>query len=296
MTLSPSDRVSIISEIGRRLGTAEWPLIDMTLRQFRLPWTDKWDGDDRRVYVMKMIEDGDDETLLSLSNHLGHEFTASHPTTEPGFWHKGYFRLFVSHLAEHRRVAAEVQDRLLALGISSFVAHNDIEPTREWQDEIELALATCDGMLVLLHPGFHQSQWTDQEIGYAMARQVLIVAARIGTDPYGFIGRFQGMNGNGKTAVAIADELFGILREHAKTRRRMAEAIVALFCQSNSFRDAKNNVDLLEEIDDWNSSLSDQARSAATSNRQIREALWQWNSGVTVPQRLEAVLARKDEQ
>ena len=296
MRLSPSERVRIISEVGKRLGTEEWNVIDVTLRQFRLPWTDDWQGGDRRAYVMKMIEDGDDDILLSLSEHLGHEFPTSHPTTEPGFWHEGYFRLFVSHLAKHRRVAAEVQDRLLALGISSFVAHNDIEPTREWQDEIESALATCDGMLVLLHPGFHQSQWTDQEIGYAMARHVLIVAARFGTDPYGFIGRFQGMNGSGKTAAAMAEELFGILREHAKTRRRMAEAIVALSCQSNSFRDAKSNMNLLEKIDDWNSSLSDQARSAAVSNRQIREAVWQWNPEVTVPQRLEALLARKDKQ
>ena len=296
MTLSPSDRVGIISEIGRRLGTAEWSRIDMTLRQFRLPWTDDWRGDDRRAYVMKMIEDGDDDILLSLSKHLGHEFNTSHPRTEPGFWHQGYFRLFISHLAEHRRIAAEVQDRLLALGISSFVAHNDIKPTREWQDEIELALATCDGMLVLLHPKFHQSEWTDQEIGYAMARHVLIVAARFGTDPYGFIGRFQGMKGSGKTAAAMADELFGIFREHAKTRRRMAEAIVALFCQSNSFRDARTHMDLLEEIDDWNPSFSDQVRSAAVSNRQISEAVWQWNPEVTVPQRLEALLARMDNQ
>ncbi len=296
MALSPSDRVGIISEIGQRLGVLEWVLIDMTLRQFSLPWSDDWRGDNRRAYVMKMIEDGDDDTLLALSKHLGYEFGASRPSMEASFWRKDYFRLFVSHLAIHRRFAAEIQNRLLALGISSFVAHNDIRPTREWQDEIALALATCDGMLALLHPGFHQSEWTDQEIGYAMARQVLIVTVGLGTDPYGFIGRFQSMNGNGKSAVVVADELFGILREHAETRRRMAEAVAALFCQSDSFADAKNNLRLLEEIrpHHWSSSLSDRVRSAAVSNRQIKDAVWQWNPEVTVPQRLESFLAVTD--
>ena len=243
---------------------------------------------------MRMIEEGDDNVLLSLGSHLGYEFTASRPRMEPAFWKRGYFRLFLSHLAERRRLAADIQHELLALGISSFVAHNDIEPTKEWQDEIELALATCDGALVLLHPKFHESEWTDQEIGYAMAREVLIVAVRFGTDPYGFIGRFQAMNGNGKAAAPLARELFEILRQHTKTRIRMSSALATLFCQSNSFADAKTNLRLMEQTDYWDSSLSVQVRSAAASNRQIREAAWQWSPAVTVREHLEVVIARMD--
>lgn len=291
MTLTPSDRVRIISEIGRRLGTSEWTLIDLTLGQFGLP-TLNWSGSDRQAYVMRRIEDGDDDVLLSLGRHLGYEFTAPPSRTEPAFWRSGYFRLFISHLAKHRRLAAEVQDRLLSFGVSSFVAHNDIEPTREWQDEIEAALATCDGMLALLHPRFHESKWADQEIGYAMGRRVLIVTARLGTDPYGFIGKFQSMNGTGKNAVALAEELFDILREHAMTRARIAEAVAALFCQSNSFAEARNNMKLLEQTSYWSASLSDRVRSASESNRQISDAVWRRNPEVMVPQRLVEFLAR----
>ena len=226
MTLTPSDRVRIISEIGRRLGASEWTLIDLTLRQFGLPWTDDWRGDGRDNYVMSMIQDGPDDVLLSLGRHLEYEFTTSRPSMESTCWRSDYFRLFVSHLAEHRRLAASVQKELLAFGVSSFVAHNDIRPTRERQDEIEAALATCDGMLALLHPGFHESKWADQEIGYAMGRQVLIVTARLGTDPYGFIGKFQSMNGTGKNAVALAEELFDILRTHAMTRARGTDKLL----------------------------------------------------------------------
>ena len=32
-----------------------------------------------------------------------------------------------------------LQDALLQFGVSAFVAHSDIEPTLEWQDEIEPA-------------------------------------------------------------------------------------------------------------------------------------------------------------
>ena len=140
MTLSPSDRVRIISEIGQRLGTAEWAHIDLTLRQFRLPWDDDWRNDDRQIYVMRMIENGNDDVLLSLGEHLGFEFLAPQSRMRPGLWKKDYFRLFVSHLATHRRFATEVQDELLRFGVSSFVAHNDIEPALEWQNEMGVAL------------------------------------------------------------------------------------------------------------------------------------------------------------
>ena len=293
MTLTPSDRVRIISEIGRRLGASEWTIIRLTLGQFGLP-TINWSGSDRQAYIIRRIEDGDDGVLLSLVRHLGYDFAAPFPRTEPAFWRSGYFRLFISHLARYGRFAADLQDRLLSFGVSSFVAHNNIEPTREWQDEIEAALATCDGMLALLHPGFHDSKWADQEIGYAMGRQALIVTARLGTDPYGFIGKFQGMNGTGKNAAALAEELFDILRQHTMTRARIAEAVVALFSQSDSFAEARNNMKLLEQTSYWSASLSDRVRSASESNRQIGDAVWQRNPEVMVPQRLEEFLARME--
>ena len=54
MTLTPSDRVRIISEIGRRLGASAWTLIHLTLDQFGLP-TLNWSGSDRQAYVMRRI-------------------------------------------------------------------------------------------------------------------------------------------------------------------------------------------------------------------------------------------------
>ena len=194
-------------------------------------------------------------------------------------WRNGYFRLFISHLAEERKFAGEIQQGLLRFGISSFVAHKDIAPTEEWQDKIKSALETCDGMLALLHPGFHESDWTDQEIGYAMGRQLLIVTISFGIDPYGFIGRFQAMYGNNKSARVLATELFDILRQHRQTRERISQAVVERFSQSNTFQCAKSNMELLERLDYWDSSLSGKAQSAVDSNGQIRDA---WG----IPERL----------
>jgi TIR domain len=104
------------------------------------------------------------------------------------------FRLFLSHKAEVKKDTSRLKEQLEAFGVSCFVAHVDIHPTKEWQDEIESALSSMDGFVALLTDKFHESDWTDQEVGFALARRVPIIAVRLGRDPYGFIGKFQGLS------------------------------------------------------------------------------------------------------
>jgi hypothetical protein len=119
------------------------------------------------------------------------------PEAENRIWgEKDNFRIFVSHVSKFKVEAAELKARLQLFGASCFVAHQDIEPEAEWQNEIEIALASMHGFVVLLSDGFHESNWTDQEVGFAFARRVPKVAVRLGTDPYGFIGKFQALAGS----------------------------------------------------------------------------------------------------
>ena len=60
-------------------------------------------------------------------------------------WTESGFRLFLSHKSEVKTETAALKSRLAQFGISAFVAHEDILPTKAWQDEIENALATMNG-------------------------------------------------------------------------------------------------------------------------------------------------------
>ena len=282
MALTPSERVLLIKEIGERLGGEEWPLIDLTLKQFSLPWSDEWPGD-KDAYVLAMIEGSEDSTLLDLARHVGFRLPTTSPGVDPPFWRAGMLRLFLTHLATHRELAAKLQEALWAYGISAFVAHNDIEPTQEWQTEIETALATCHALAVLLHSHLHESNWTDQEIGFAMGRGVPVFSVRFGQDPYGFIGRFQAFNGAGKTASEIACELFGAYRTNKQTEGAMADALVHLFEESDSYGSAKDRIGYLEDLRVWKSAFSSRLRAAERSNSQISAA---WG----VPDRIQALI------
>ena len=181
-------------------------------------------------------------------------------------------KVFLSHLAANRQFAGALQQCLLEYGISCFVAHNDIEPTTEWVVEIEMALATCDAAVALLTPNFHKSNWTDQELGFAMGRGLPVFAVHLGQTPYGFIGRFQAFDGQGKTPPTLAKELFDAYRKNKQTQRRMAEVLVGLFEESGSFAQTKQLMDYLEELEVWDRSFATRIRAAVRGNGQVRQA------------------------
>lgn len=111
-------------------------------------------------------------------------------------WRGKGFKVFLSHKSSVKQSTGTLKDNLQVYGFDAFVAHADIKPTTSWQDEIERALATMDGFVALMTKNFHASEWTDQEIGYAIARGVPIVAVNLGTAPYGFIQKFQALTAN----------------------------------------------------------------------------------------------------
>lgn len=271
MALTRSQRVTLLKEIARRLAAEQWSLIDVTLEQFSLPRSDYWNGSGE-AYVLKMAEGATDDILLELAQHVGFELETTRAGVDPAFWQKDCLRLFVSHLAGHRAYAAQLQGALLNYAVSAFVAHSDIEPTSEWQIEIETALATSDALTALLHPKFHASNWTDQEIGFAMGRGLPVFSIRFGQDPYGFIGRFQAFEGNNKSVTDLALELFNVLRHHKQTQRRMASALVSLFEASNTFAESKERIGYLEELRTWDSSFPNRLRTAVKANSQVSDS------------------------
>lgn len=281
-----SDRVTLLRKLGSSLADLEFGEIDLILRQFDLPWSAQWDGD-KHSYCTHHIEGASDEILAELHEHLydGKEFAGVALDEARGPWNDGQFRLFVSHVSVDKVFIGGLKAQLALFGIDAFVAHEDIDPTKEWVHEIEVALATCDALCAFMTRMFHDSRWTDQEIGFCVRRRVLIVPIRAGMDPYGFIARYQGLPGAGRPADELAKALFEVLIGHDLTSALCAKAIVAQFEQSSSFADAKRNALLLQSIRQWNSDLLRRCEEAIERNGQIESA---WG----VPDSVRALIAQ----
>lgn len=190
----------------------------------------------------------------------------------PAFWQNGYFRLFVSHVSDHGVIANELKESLAQFQIAAFVAHTDIQPTTEWQNEIESALRTMDALTAMLTPEFLNSCWCDQEVGYALGRNRFVLALRIGADPHGFMAKIQGLSVNGLGADEMAERIFNVLISHESTTQRMTESLVERLVKSRSFESSKRTIQLVEKAKHLNNDQVARLLGAISENVDVREA------------------------
>lgn len=165
-------------------------------------------------------------------------------------WRDGFFRLFLSHVSAHKTAVTELKKELQGRGISAFVAHH-ITPSWEWQVEIELALRSMHALAPLLTPDFHGSDRTDQEVGFALGRGVLVLPVRIGCDPYGFIGKVQGLSGSFDQLPRVADQLATILLNHPSTHRSMRKGLTSAFAAADSSANAISLSEVISTVTDF---------------------------------------------
>jgi predicted nucleic acid-binding Zn-ribbon protein len=189
------------------------------------------------------------------------------------FWTPGYFRLFLSHISDHKMGAIQLQKIMGNYAISVFVAHADIEPTKEWQDEIELALSSMDALAALLTPGFKESKWCDQEVGVAIGRKVPVLPIRAGINPYGFIGKYQGIAANKKKMETLCNEVFNVLLKKDITKGKMTNALVSKLCNAQSYAESKETVALLgNSTENITSAMVDKLTEATKNNSQVYDS------------------------
>jgi len=187
-------------------------------------------------------------------------------------WKPAYVRAFLTHKAEYKSKAGELKDELERYGVSCFVAHKDIEPTKEWIQEIEHALFSMDLLVALMSEDFSDSNWTDQEVGVAVGRHIPIIPIKIGKDPYGFIGRYQALSGVWTDIPKMASDVFGIIVKHSATKEKIKRATINAFKNSPSFADSKFYVtDVLPHFKKLDEPYVEEILSAFNENSQIRD-------------------------
>lgn len=213
-----------------------------------------------KIFIEMDIPDGTDWRIQSGALLQGTRHVPDDAANR--IWVRNQFRLFLSHKSEVKKETAELKDKLSAYGISCFVAHTDIHPTKEWQDEIENALATMDGFAALMTENFHKSDWTDQEVGYAFARGVPIIPVRLGLIPYGFIGKFQALS---CTWANAAEGIVKLLANHD----RMFAAYVSVLKECPSFDRANTLAAILPAIQKPSEHQLDALVDAYNSNLEL---------------------------
>ncbi|MDV0443357.1 toll/interleukin-1 receptor domain-containing protein [Methanorbis rubei] len=154
------------------------------------------------VMISMIPSDGDwrEQTGLLLS-----ENPVVSPSTEARLWGDSPIHVFFSYSSTNLPLIRSIKEKLSEMGINPFVAEDDIQPSERWADEIRSALSSMHIMIAFLTEDFHQSIWTNQEIGFAIARKISIIPVGLGAKPEGFLSQFQVLTCD---TEQIADKLY----------------------------------------------------------------------------------------
>ena len=103
------------------------------------------------------------------------------------------YHIFISHSTKDLELVTELVNELNLYGLRSFVAHRDIDLSKEWITEIERQLSKCRVFVAFLTANFKASYWCDQEAGMAYSNNLKIIPLNCdgATNSYGFLGKFQ---------------------------------------------------------------------------------------------------------
>lgn len=155
-------------------------------------------------------------------------------------WKK--LKVFLSYNHEDYEAAKDLKEYLEFSGLDVFLAHKDIEPTREWQEEIHKNLKACDIFIPLLTDNFRTSKWTDQEVGIAYAHEKKFIPLIIDIVPHGFMSKWQGLRVSPyfkKDSSIRKSEAKEILRQvNNMFPERMRESVFASLAEIDSFKKA----------------------------------------------------------
>ena len=271
-------KIELIDEIGRKLQERmKFIEIDSYFESYGIPTDHQPSYNSKYIYVKEILPKVQDEIVLEIAAELGIKYKSEplnsnlEKEIETTFWKPGHFKLFISHLASFKKTIGILKSELEKYGISSFVAHEDIEPTKEWQDEIEKGLFSMDAFCAVLMEGFKESDWTDQEIGVAFGRNVLIIPIRKGLDPYGFIGKYQGFQAIGKNIGQVAEGIFEIISRNEKTKSKYLNSLVELILLSNTAIQGIERLNTLKKVKDIKKEKIEYLQEKITENKNLKQ-------------------------
>ena len=179
-------------------------------------------------------------------------------------WDKNCFNVFLSYNSEEAKDhAINLRNRLRLFGISCFVANRDIYPTHNWQEVIKKTLYQMDGFIALLTDNYHRSVWTNQEVGFAICRNVPIITVTKNTVPEGFLYNFQSV-----IKDSVKEESKQIAQCFIKNNK-MIDQYVTSVENCSGYDDGNDLSSLLSSIEKLSEVQKDRLMFAFNNNNQV---------------------------
>jgi len=159
---------------------------------------------------------------------------------------------FVSYNNADKELAGKIGKLLDRAGQTPFLAHDDIKPSADWEEEILKRLNTCTALVAVVTQNFRGSAYANQEVGFIMGRGKPVIPLRLADSELpGFV----------KSAQAIPTSEARLADAIGKIVQTAEEKIKANYVRPKTFTSVAELVDTrLEQRREpyWRASVSPQ--------------------------------------
>lgn len=165
-------------------------------------------------------------------------------------------RIFLSYSHEDSEFVGDLKRGLDTLHVDSFLAHEDIQPSNEWEDVIIAKLKSTEILVCILTEAFYRSEWTQQEVGMAVGNDKTVISVSVdNVAPIGFTKRYQALKFKRNSWVSMKEkenqnsspyfEVFKVICSQANWHDRARQCLIRGLASSHSFYCANKNAQLL---------------------------------------------------
>jgi len=180
-------------------------------------------------------------------------------------------KVFISYASSDKKIAHKIKEGLEGYGMDAFLAHDDIKPTEEWQKRILEELNYAQVFMPLMTEQFLASIWTDQETGFAIAKDCLIIPLKVTEDPHGFISRYQALKVKADLSKTCS-EIMHTIAENSSLGSEMRNLIIEMLGESWSYANAAKNAEILNGLSGYTPGQIKKIARYAMENSQVYDS------------------------
>jgi nucleoside 2-deoxyribosyltransferase len=111
---------------------------------------------------------------------------------------------FLAYHHEDSHLAGRVKQELERRGFSAFLAHDDIEPSTTWREEILKHLKSCMALVAIVTKRFADSSYANQEVGIVIGKGKPVISLNFSEDLPGFLESLQAIQTTESNLMAAA--------------------------------------------------------------------------------------------
>jgi hypothetical protein len=232
-------RIRLINELTIRLLNVDPVIASVILREHgwkRFGYLDQ-DIENNRYTITDFLVASNDFILSEINEYFMFEGLPDSEFVQEPETDEFTFSVFLSHQSKHKSLASDLKNNLLLQGIEGFVAHQDIKDNSLWRSSIKDRLNSSKAFVILLTDGIDSSVWCQQEVGWALAKEIPTIAVNFIEEPpsFGFLSDYQYIQYAQNGLIEIAERISNALLENPKTKSQFRLKKINLLINSYSY-------------------------------------------------------------